>query len=163
MNWKYCSSLFVALLAALPVHGAEHGDDPIGQEIRIVGDGGDVVLNSNGLLYVTVVLRINSTLAVTVQPWWYDCYQIDRDWGNVSIIPVPTSTMPPSNAPELRKLVLAPSSQSVRVDLSKEKRGNIWRLRSSAKSSPNVRFKLRYKTKEVYSNWEEFDLPILRR
>jgi hypothetical protein len=155
--------LFFALMAALSVEGTESGDGASGREIKIVGDGGTVILNSNGVLYVTVVLKLNASGPVTVQPWWYNSYQIDPNWGNVIMTPVPISTMPPTNAPELRRLVVDTHWQSVHVDLSKEKRGNIWRLRSDAKSSPNIRFKLRYRTKEAFSNWEKFDLPIQNR
>jgi hypothetical protein len=159
---KRLAIFFCAFFSMTFLCNAQTPDPVVGQKIKIVGDGGQVIQDTNGLLYVSVLLRMRSEGSpAKIQPWWRGSYEIDRNEGNVSIIPVPISTMPPTNSPELKELLISSTWQSVQVPLTAKNRGDLWRLRPNTESN-HVSFRMRYKSKDVISNWEAFDLSITK-
>jgi hypothetical protein len=131
--------------------------------IIISGHGGIAILDTNGRIYLSTRLSfIANGASQTIQPWWYGSYQIDRSFGNVSVIPTPEVTLPSESDPVLKRLLVDKTPKFVEVELTSRVRGDISHFKGDATTATNVAFRLRYKRKDVVSNWETFEIRVRR-
>jgi hypothetical protein len=160
MKVVYYSILLIAFGGVITLCNSKNTNSVGYHEFQIKGDGGNVTQDANGLLYVSLNIKVRCDAGpISIQPWWYSSYEIDRGFGNVYAIPLPYTTLPSTNAPELKSVVIDQLWQAIQVELTSKNHGGLWRVRTNEISN-QIHFRMRYKAKDVSSNWEQFDLKI---
>jgi hypothetical protein len=75
----------------------------VNYSLQVTNGDGAVVLGADGRLNILIYFDIKcNEQPVTIQPYWYGSYELDRKFGNVDFLPILNLTLPSQNAPEFK-------------------------------------------------------------